>query len=141
GGVRYRAHLLYEVREYTGELVYKNNPTVASEYKLEDDILATLKEGMKGVMDNGSAASVFSGYEISVGGKTGTAQVSDKKSDNGIMTAFAPFEDPEIVVTCIIEQASGGTEAGYSVRDVFDYYFDVDAIRAAKAEETADTDE
>ncbi|MBQ8333251.1 MAG: hypothetical protein IJX93_05705 [Clostridia bacterium] len=141
GGVRYRAHLLYEVREYTGELVYKNNPTVASEYKLEDDILATLKEGMKGVMDNGSAASVFSGYEISVGGKTGTAQVSDKKSDNGIMTAFAPFEDPEIVVTCIIEQASGGTEAGYSVRDVFDYYFDVDAIRAAKAAETADTNE
>lgn len=137
GGKRYNAHLLYEVREYTGELVYKNTPTVASEYKLEDDILATLKEGMKGVMDNGSAASVFSGYEISVGGKTGTAQVSDKKSDNGIMTAFAPFEDPEIVVTCIIEQASGGTEAGYSVRDVFDYYFDVDAIRAAKAAEEA----
>ncbi len=136
GGKRYNAHLLYEVREYTGDLVFKNTPTVASEYKLEEDILATLKEGMKGVMDNGSAASVFSGYEISVGGKTGTAQVSDKKSDNGIMTAFAPFEDPEIVVTCIIEQASGGTEAGYSVRDVFDYYFDVDAIRAAKAAET-----
>lgn len=137
GGVRYKAHLLYEVREYTGELVFKNSPSVASEYELEDDILDTLKEGMKGVMDNGSAASVFSGYEISVGGKTGTAQVSDKKSDNGIMTAFAPFEDPEIVITCIIEQASGGTEAGYCVRDVFDYYFDVDAIRAAAEAEKA----
>ena len=135
GGKRYGAHLLYEVREYTGELVYKNNPAVLSEFEIDSDILATVKEGMKGVMDNGSAASVFSGYEISVGGKTGTAQVSDVKSDNGIMTAFAPFEDPEIVVTCIIEQASGGTEAGYSVRDVFDYYFDVDAIRAAKAAE------
>ena len=39
------------------------------------------------------------------------------------MTAFAPFEDPEIVISCVIEQGSGGTEAGYSVRDVFDYYF------------------
>ena len=89
------------------------------------------------MLRQGIQAEVFSGYEISVGGKTGTAQVAENKSDNGIMTAFAPFEDPEIVITCIIEQASGGTEAGYSVRDVFDYYFDVEAIRAAKAAEEA----
>ena len=50
------------------------------------------------------------------------------------MTAFAPFENPEIVITCIIEQGSGGTDAGYSVRDVFDYYFKVDEIRAAAEE-------
>lgn len=136
GGTRYSCHLLYEVREFgTGKLIYKNTPTVADENEIAPDILATVKEGMKGVMDNGSAASVFSGYEISVGGKTGTAQVSETKSDNGIMTAFAPFEDPEIVVTCVIEQGSGGTDAGYAVRDVFDYYFKVDELReAAKAE-------
>lgn len=142
GGTRYSCHLLYEVREFgTGELIYKNTPTIADENKIDPEILATVKEGMKGVMDNGSAASVFSGYEISVGGKTGTAQVSETKSDNGIMTAFAPFEDPEIVITCVIEQGSGGTDAGYAVRDVFDYYFKVDEIRAAKAEaQTANTD-
>jgi len=137
GGTRYSCHILSEVREFgTGNLISKKNPEIASKFNLDPDILATVKEGMKGVMDNGSAASVFSGYEISVGGKTGTAQVSDTKSDNGIMTAFAPFENPEIVVTCVIEQGSGGTEAGYSVRDVFDYYFNVDEIRAA-AEEAA----
>jgi cell division protein FtsI/penicillin-binding protein 2 len=36
---------------------------------------------------------------------------------------FAPFDEPELVVTCIIEQGAGGTEVGYAVRDVFDYYF------------------
>ena len=53
------------------------------------------------------------------------------------MTAFAPFDDPEIVISCIIEQGSGGTEAGYSVRDVFDYYFrdEIAALAAAEAEE------
>lgn len=142
GGTRYSCHLLYEVREFgTGKLIYKNTPTVADENEIAPDILATVKEGMKGVMDNGSAASVFSGYEISVGGKTGTAQVSETKSDNGIMTAFAPFEDPEIVVTCVIEQGSGGTDAGYAVRDVFDYYFKVDELReAAKAEAETQAD-
>ncbi|MBR4205437.1 MAG: hypothetical protein IKQ92_08170 [Clostridia bacterium] len=130
-GTRYGAHLLKEVRDYTtGEIVYQSEKTVIDRITIPDEIVGIVKEGMKGVMDNGSAASVFAGYDIPVGGKTGTAQVYSNKSDNGVMTAFAPFDNPEIVVTCIIEQASGGTEAGYSVRDVFDYYFDVEALRA-----------
>ena len=124
GGTRYNASILYQVRDYaSGEIIYNRTPVKADGIDISDDILETVKEGMRGVMDNGSAASVFSGYEISVGGKTGTAQVYTNKSDNGIMTAFAPFEEPEIVVTCIIEQGYGGTQAGYAVRDVFDYYF------------------
>jgi len=124
GGTRYNASMLYQVRNYgTGEIIYDRTPVKADGIEISDEILETVKEGMRGVMDNGSAASVFSGYDISVGGKTGTAQVYTNKSDNGIMTAFAPFEEPEIVVTCIIEQGYGGTQAGYAVRDVFDYYF------------------
>ncbi len=141
GGTRYSAHLLYQVRSYGGErVIHQNEPKVVSEIEITDDILETVREGMRGVMDNGSAASVFSGYAIPVGGKTGTAQVSDTKSDNGVMTAFAPFDDPEIVISCIIEQGSGGTEAGYSVRDVFDYYFR-DEIAAASAAEEETWDE
>ena len=137
-GTRYAAHLLSEVRTFTGEVVMEKTPSVIDSFEITEDILATVKEGMKGVMDNGSAASVFSGYEIPVGGKTGTAQVSETKSDNGIMTAFAPFDEPEICVTCIIEQGSGGTEAGFAVRDVFDYYF---ADEIAKILEEAKKDE
>lgn len=125
-GKRYACHVLSEVHDYaSGMVTYRKTPEIMSSFELTDETLAVVKEGMRGVMDNGSAASVFSGYEISVGGKTGTAQVYSDKSDNGVMAAFAPFEEPEIVVTCVIEQGSGGTEAGYSVRDVFDYYFKV----------------
>ncbi len=137
-GTRYAAHMLYELRNYgESEPVYRAEPEVLGKIDISDDILETVREGMKGVMDNGSAASVFSGYEISVGGKTGTAQVYTDKSDNGIMMAFAPFEDPEIVVTSVIEQGSGGTEAGYAIRDIFDYYFHLDEVRAARAAEEA----
>ena len=126
-GTRYNAHILSEVKDYTGSSVYKQEPAVADKIRISDDILETVKEGMRGVMDNGSAASVFSGYEVSVGGKTGTAQVYTDRSDNGVMVAFAPFDDPKIVVTSVIEQASGGTEAGYCIRDVFDFYFGIDS--------------
>ena len=126
-GTRRNVHLLSEVRTYNGQSVFKQKPSVADKIEISPDILATVKEGMKGVMDNGSAASVFKDYPISVGGKTGTAQVYTDKSDNGIMVAFAPFDDPKIVVTSVIEQASGGTDAGYCIRDIFDFYFDVGA--------------
>ncbi len=124
-GTRYSAHLLHEVRTLAGEVVVSSEPEVLDSFTITEEIVSIVKEGMKGVMDNGSAASVFAGYEIPVGGKTGTAQVSKNKSDNAIITAFAPFDEPEICVTCIIEQGSGGTDAGYAVRDVFDYYFSV----------------
>ncbi|MGN1345896.1 MAG: penicillin-binding transpeptidase domain-containing protein [Eubacteriales bacterium] len=141
GGVRYNAHLLYQVRTYDGQVVYQNRPTIADEIEISSDVLETVREGMRGVMDNGSAASVFSGYTIPVGGKTGTAQVSDKKSENGIMTAFAPFDDPEIVVSCVIEQGSGGTDVGYSVRDVFDYYFRDEIAAAAEPDEDGEEED
>ena len=38
-------------------------------------------------------------YPIEIGGKTGTAQVSDTKSDNGVMTAFAPFAATSLTST------------------------------------------
>ena len=141
GGTRYSCHILREVHDFaSGEVIYKKEPKVLSSFEISDEILSVVKEGMKGVMDNGSAASVFSGYEISVGGKTGTAQVYADKSDNAIMTAFAPFEYPEIVVTCVIEQGSGGTEAGYSVRDLFDYYFKIGRYAPEVPEDAEDVE-
>ena len=122
-GSRYSVHLLREVKNYKGDTVFEQKPSVADEIEISDEILETVKEGMRGVMDNGSAASVFKDYEVSIGGKTGTAQVYLDRSDNGIMVAFAPFDSPKIVVTSVIEQASGGTEAGYCIKDVFDFYF------------------
>ncbi len=140
-GTRWAAHIVREIRSYeTGEAVFLQQPEVLDRISVPEDILNTVKEGMKGVMDLGSAATVFAGYPIPLGGKTGTAQVSPYKSDNGIITAFAPFDDPEILITTVIEQASGGTEAGYSIRDVLDYYFDVDGIRAAAAEAEAEAE-
>lgn len=130
-GTRYDLHLLYAVKSYTGEAIFEQKPSVADKIDISDDIVSVVKEGMRGVMDNGSAASVFKGYEISVGGKTGTAQVYSDRSDNGIMVAFAPFDDPKIVVTSVIEQGGGGTDAGYCIRDIFDFYFGLDEPETA----------
>ena len=58
-------------------------------------------------------------------GKTGTTD-KQNKSDNAVFVGFAPFDDPEIVATCVIEQGAKGAWAGVAVRDVFTQYFGLD---------------
>lgn len=128
GGNRIGAHILKEVREYGGdEAVYTAAPTVLSTREISPSVITLVKNAMKNVTeDTGSAARLFRDYPIQIGGKTGTAQVSETQSDNAVFTAFAPFDDPELVATCVIEKGAGGTDAGFSVRDVFSHYFGVD---------------
>ena len=124
-GTRYSAQILHFVKDYGKATVYDPTPRVLNRSNISDEIFTIVKQGMRNVMDNGSAARVFAGYPIPVGGKTGTAQVYTTKSDNAIMSAFAPYDNPAIAVTCVIEQGYSGTKAGYAIKDVFDYYFEL----------------
>lgn len=128
GGTRYGAHILQDVRSHaTGAIIYKVQTETLNKMMLSDEAVSVVLNAMKNVTeDTGSAARLFTGYPLAVGGKTGTAQVSENKSANAVFTAFAPFDDPEIVGTTVIEQGAGGTDAGYAVRDVFTHYFNLD---------------
>lgn len=127
-GTRMKAHLLHSVHEfYTDAITYEVMPEVVGTVNLSQPNRDVLKNAMKSVTEeDGSAARVFSEYPITIGGKTGTAQRDSRKSDNAIFVAFAPFNNPEISATCVIEQGANGTDAGFAIRDVFDYYFGIE---------------
>lgn len=124
-GTRFRSHILRSVHEfYTDSVTYETVVEVEGVVNLSSAHRNVLLNAMKSVTtDDGSAARIFSNYPIVVGGKTGTAQRDSTKSDNAIFTAFAPFDSPQISVTCVIEQGANGTDAGLAVKDIFDYYF------------------
>jgi penicillin-binding protein 2 len=63
---------------------------------------------------------------VEVGGKTGTAQVSNGL-ETGLFAGVAPYDNPEIVVVCVIEHASGGTYASMAASDVLRVYFEKQA--------------
>ncbi|MBQ6677415.1 MAG: hypothetical protein IJM71_05140 [Clostridia bacterium] len=136
-GTRYAAHLLSRVTEYgTGAVVLEKEPEALSTRKIKEGVREIVLGAMKRVIEDGSVKEIFEGFPITIGGKTGTAQVSVTKSDNAIFTAFAPFEDPEIVVTSVLEHGSTGANAGRCVRDLIGAYYSVDMN--APAEEPAD---
>ena len=123
GGTRYNAHLLYQVRDFSsGETVYETEPQIINQITFKSGVLGTIKSAMKDVVESGSAARLFKGYDIQVGGKTGTAQVGSNKSANALFIGFAPYDTPKIAVTIVIEQGANGTDAAYTAKAMYDNY-------------------
>ena len=98
----------------------------ASEYGrlMSEDEAAILRQLMTDVVQEGTA-SKLKGLSYTAAGKTGSAEYNNVKGDSHAwFTGYAPAEDPEIVVTVIIEGAgSGGDYAVPIAKRVFDAYF------------------
>ncbi len=126
GGTRYAAHLLKEVKTFSGEVVYTTEPSVLAEIELSTAAQKAIREGMNGVLDSSSDLRKSFGdfpSEIGAGGKTGTAQTSTVASKNAVFVSFAPLDEPEIVVACILERGANGYNASWAAREVFNKYF------------------
>jgi penicillin-binding protein 2 len=101
-------------------------PEILDAVNMSDTTFETVKKGLKDVIIAGTASvELFKRFPVQVGGKTGTAQRFETESDHATFVAFAPYEEPEIAVSVVIENGAHGTWAGYVAEDVLSYYFDV----------------
>ena len=84
----------------------------------------TLKTLMKGVVETGTGTGL-KGASYTAAGKTGSAEFSTAtKESHAWFTGFAPAEDPELVITVVMENAgSGGAAAVPVAKKVFDTWF------------------
>ena len=133
GGTRYSAHLLKEVKSYDGELVYAYKTEVVDSIPLSDSAVKTVKQGMKQMVENDVAATYYmSGLPVTVGGKTGTAQRGTGKNDNRLFVCAAPYDDPEIVISVVLEpddsipkdNAHGSSYASYAAAETLMAYYE-----------------
>jgi len=125
GGDRYSAHLLHSVKKfYTEETVFEYSPKIIDSVDISGDTYNTLIKGMRNVVtSSASLTNYFSVLDVSVGGKTGTAQVAGKY-DYALFSGFAPLDAPEIVSVCVIEQGGNGGNAAIPISALFKEYFD-----------------
>ncbi|MDX2254171.1 MAG: penicillin-binding protein 2 [Pseudanabaenaceae cyanobacterium bins.39] len=97
GGDRIKPHLLLEdnvARDFRRSL------------NLSPSTLSALRQALRSVFEFGTAASLNSS-EIIMAGKSGTAE-DPPRPNHAWFTAFAPYDNPEIVVTSFAENAGGG---------------------------------
>ncbi|NDV91623.1 penicillin-binding protein 2 [Alteromonas sp. 345S023] len=101
-----------------------------------DIVLSAMHDVIHG--EQGTARNAFKGTEYDPAGKTGTAQlfsvgqnekydaekVDEHLRDNAMYVGFAPFNDPEISLTVVLENAGGGSSNAAPVaRQIMDFYF------------------
>jgi penicillin-binding protein 2 len=137
-GVIYRPQLIRAWRDpSTGKVGYAA-PQVMETIKLSPQYLRLVKEAMIDVTLPGGTASIAGAntpYQFA--GKTGTAQVVGIKQgakyvesqvharhrDHALFIAFAPADNPKIVVAVMVENGGhGGSTAAPVARKVIDYW-------------------
>ncbi len=123
GGTHYKASLINQVVSYDiGEVYETVKPEVVNTVNIKDKTLDAVKEGMLSVTEDGTGRAALGDYPIKVGGKTGTSQINGA-ADHSIFIAFAPFDNPEIAISVVLENGDSGFSAGSVVRDMLDAYF------------------
>jgi penicillin-binding protein 2 len=99
---------------------------------LSEAQMVGLRAAMRGVVDRGTAAA-SGGRDLLVAGKTGTAQ-NPQGPDHGWFIAFAPADNPKVVVGSIMEFALHGSSVAPFVVKVIRRYLENLDPTLAKAE-------
>ena len=76
------------------------------------------------VRESATATYLFEDIPVTVGGKTGTAQVGTD-NDNGLFVCTAPYNAPEIISACVIEGSNTGRYSEGVAAAVLEEYYGV----------------
>jgi cell division protein FtsI/penicillin-binding protein 2 len=60
---------------------------------------------------------------VPVAGKTGTAQFNRNKDPHSWFAGFAPYDDPKIVITVLVEEGGDTGLAVTVAREFMEWYF------------------
>jgi penicillin-binding protein 2 len=127
GGNLLTPRVLKEVRDSSGQLLPVNQQSVRRNLNIDRRNLDVMREGMRQVVDSGTAQTAKSRF-TAVAGKTGTAEFGPMRAngtyqEHGWFTGYAPFNEPQIAVAVFLEQGNGAGTAAPAAAKIFDYYF------------------
>ena len=132
GGTRYTAHLLHSVYRFGSDepsYVYgQNEEVVRDTLPIPSEDLSTVFKGMKKVVDSSNTIQRWINSRtvpVEVGGKTGTAQNSTD-CDNALFVCAAPYNEPEIVISVVIEKGYTGGYAALTAGRILEAYYKAD---------------
>jgi penicillin-binding protein 2 len=125
GGTLYKPQVVDKITSGEHDEIIQDIPSEIIKSNIADaKDIDIVRRGMREAVLNGSARALAS-LPISVAGKTGTAQYGTKGLAHAWFTSFAPYDNPEIVLTILIE---GGGEGGMVsvpvAKEVLGWYFE-----------------
>lgn len=118
GGTLYRPHIVRRIISNNKKGVKKIELYVINKNIFKNENIKIVQEGMRDAVTYGSARNLYD-LPIEVAGKTGTAQWSSIKKDHAWFTGFAPYENPTIVLTILIEEGGEGSSTAVPIAKDF----------------------
>ena len=107
-----KPHLLKEVRNASGDVAASVKVETAGELDVPEADLAFMRDALNGVAtDNADVSKLLNEQGIdpaTVACKTGTAEYTNM-ADTAWFACYAPVDDPQYVVACVVEHGGGGS--------------------------------
>lgn len=131
GGTRYKPYIIKSVLSADmSEVIYETEPQVLNTINVSEKTLKIVKQGMRQVIENGGSSYYFKDCIVEAAGKTGTSQLKRTTEsgvtmdcNNGFFISFAPYDDPEIAIAIVAENALTGSQTSQAAVPVYNYYF------------------
>jgi len=115
---------------YKPQLIKDKAPEIIRENFIDQKFIEIVRRGMREAVISGSSR-YLSDLPVPVAGKTGTAEAGKNKNPHSWFTAFAPYENPEIVITILVENGGEGSSVAVPVaKEILQWYFTQDIAKS-----------
>lgn len=137
GGQLNYLSLIEEIKSLNGKKVdntiSKSKTEKTPVVKLDAPIWNSIHRGLYEVTNSrfSSLGNMFKNLNVTVAGKSGTAEFSDSRGNHALFTSYAPYDNPEISVTAVIPFGYVSSNAAMVCADFYHYYYgekDIDKL-------------
>ncbi len=129
GGTLFQPEIVKEAvnASVPGQVIERFSSEVIRQNFISQQNLEIVREGMRQAVtgENSPQASavILNSLPVASAAKTGTAELGGDRYNNWV-TVFAPYEDPEIVLTVLMENVKGVQAAALPVaKEILEWYF------------------
>ena len=124
GDAIYRPSLMQRMVGPKGKITRIHKPEVLSKITLTPEVIATLHDAIRNVIEPGGTGGAARVEHVPVGGKTGSSQNPQGLKTHALFVGCAPVDTPVIAVAVVVENAGhGGSIAAPIAGQLLRYYF------------------
>ena len=81
---------------------------------------------------NTAGSELVNRVNVAVAGKSGTAQESETRPDHALFISYAPYDNPEVSVTVVLQNGYSSGNAIELAGFVYAYMYDPDKLNGAE---------
>ena len=129
-GTVFDLSILDKVTDSDGNVLRTIEPKVKDQLEFSTVTWNAVQTGLREMITDGVAKNVFSGQNIPIAGKTGTAQEREDRGNHAVFVSYAPYDNPEIAVTVNIPYGYSSGNAASLANNVYNYCYGKDSLEA-----------